>query len=65
LATASEFDEPNPGKSGTRYGKHAGVGLQCLGYPGGVSHPELGNIMLRPGQTRRETTAYVFHNMDA
>jgi aldose 1-epimerase len=64
LDTASELGETTSGKSGTAYGKYAGVCLECQGYPGGVSHPELGNIMLRPGQTRRETTTYVFSNLD-
>jgi aldose 1-epimerase len=63
LYTASDLDEPALGKSKRRYGRHAGVCLECEGYPGGMSHPELGNILLRPGQTRREWTAYAFSNL--
>jgi aldose 1-epimerase len=64
LDTALGLDEANYGKSGTLYGRHSGVCLDCQGYPGGVGQPELGNILLRPGQTRRETTAYVFSNIN-
>jgi aldose 1-epimerase len=63
LYTASELDEPVPGKSGKRYGRHAGVCLECEGYPDGISHPELGSILLSPGHTKRESTAYAFSNL--
>jgi aldose 1-epimerase len=63
LDAAPELNEPSYGKSGTLYGRHSGVCLDCQGYPGGVNQPELGNILLRPGQTRRETTAYVFSSI--
>ncbi len=60
LSTAAEWNGAKQGKSGRHYEKHAGIGLDCEGYPDGIRHPELGNILLRPGQTKCETTKYAF-----
>lgn len=48
------------GKSGIPYTHNAGLCLECEGYPDGVNHPELGNIVVRPGSPQREATAYKF-----
>lgn len=48
------------GKSGRPYPKHGGLCLECQGYPDGVNHPQLGNIILRPGDVYRHTTVYAF-----
>lgn len=48
------------GKSGRPYGQHAGLCLECEGYPDGANTPALGDIVLRPGQTRHTTTVYAF-----
>lgn len=48
------------GKAGAPYGRHAGLCLECQGYADGVNHPELGDIILRPKETYRQTTAYRF-----
>ncbi len=48
------------GKSGTAYGRHAGLCLECQGYPDGLAHPELGAILTEPGCPRRRKTVYRF-----
>jgi len=49
------------GKSGRAYEKFGGLCLECQGYPDGVNHPELGNIILRPGDDiAGGTTIYRF-----
>lgn len=60
LYTGSALDGTLIGKSGRPYGPHAGLSLECQGYPDGVNTPELGDIVLRPGQARRSTTVYSF-----
>jgi aldose 1-epimerase len=60
LYTGASLDGSLMGKSGVVYQRHAGVCLECEGYPDGVNTPALGDIILRPGQPRRETTAYAF-----
>ncbi len=63
LYTGAALDGSLIGKSGARYGRHAGLCLECEGYPDGANTPELGNIILRPGQTQREVTAYAFRSL--
>jgi aldose 1-epimerase len=52
------------GKSGKVYGPYAGLCLECQGYPDGVAHPELGDILVRPGQPQRRFTKYTFSMAD-
>lgn len=58
--TGSALDGTLIGKSGVRYGKHAGICLECHGYPDGVNAPHFSNNILRPGQPQRHTTTYAF-----
>lgn len=51
------------GKSGVAYGPHAGFCLEAESYPDPVNVPTLGNLILRPGETRRHTTVYSFSNV--
>lgn len=60
LYTAAALDGSLTGKSGIAYPRHAGVCLECQGYPDGASQPHLGDIVLRPGSPRQEVTAYAF-----
>jgi len=60
LYTAVSLDGSLVGKSGVPYGRHAGVCLECHGYPDGPNVPALGDIILRPGHPQRHTTAYAF-----
>ena len=48
------------GKSGQSYVPHAGLCLECEGYPDGANVPAMGDIILRPGQTHRQATIYSF-----
>lgn len=48
------------GKSGAPYASHAGLCLECQGYPDGLEFPELGAILTMPGHPRRRTTVYRF-----
>ncbi len=52
------------GKSGNIYGPYAGLCLECQGYPDGVAHPELGDILVRPAQTQRRMTIYNFSTVN-
>ena len=58
--TGAFLDGTFIGKSGAPYARHAGLCLECQGYPDGVAHPELGDILVHPGQPRRRTTVYAF-----
>lgn len=60
LYTGDGLDASMVGKSGIAYGPYAGLCLECEGYPDGANTPSLGDIILRPGRTRRETTTYAF-----
>ncbi len=61
--TGVSLDGSLVGKSGAAYGKHAGLCLECEGYPDGVNVPALGDIILRPGQTFRRRTVYAFSTL--
>jgi aldose 1-epimerase len=60
LYTGASLDGSLIGKSGIPYTRHAGLCLECEGYPDGVNTPALGDTVLRPGKPRREMTAYAF-----
>jgi aldose 1-epimerase len=60
LYTSTGLDGSLIGKSGTPYPQYSGVCLECEGYPDGANQPHLGDIILRPGSSRRETTRYAF-----
>lgn len=58
--TGIALDGTFVGKSGRPYGRHAGLCLECEGYPDGASLPELGDIMVYPDRPQRRTTIYAF-----
>ncbi|MGO8718817.1 MAG: aldose epimerase family protein [Acidobacteriaceae bacterium] len=60
LYTGAGLDGSLTGKSGARYPRHAGVCLECEGYPDGANASSLGDIVLRPKHPQRHTTAYAF-----
>lgn len=62
LYAGTSLNHSLTGKSGRSYGPHAGVCLECEGYPDGPNTPELGDIILRPGRPLRHATAYSFIN---
>lgn len=49
-----------PGKGHHVYSEYAGICLEAEGYPNGVRHPQLGDIVLQPGEVQRRSTAYRF-----
>jgi aldose 1-epimerase len=54
---------PVTGKGGLRYPAHAGLCLECEGYPDAPNSPALGDITLRPGHPVRHTTVYAFSTL--
>ena len=58
--SGASLDGSLVGKSGKPYGRHAGVCLECIGYPDAVDHPEFGDILVRPGTPQRHRTVYAF-----
>jgi aldose 1-epimerase len=60
LYTGSHLNCSTLGKSGAMYGRHAGICLECEGYPDAANAARREGILLRPGQTQRHTTAYAF-----
>lgn len=60
LYTGVSLDGTLKGKSGRPYIRHGGLCLECQGYPNGVNAPALSDIVLRPGQTYRQTTVHKF-----
>jgi len=63
LYTGSALNSTLSGKSGRPYGPHAGLCLECQGYPDGVNAPEMSDIILRPGTVRRGRTEYAFFTL--
>jgi aldose 1-epimerase len=60
LYTGVGLDGTLVGKSGRSYGPHAGLCLECEGYPNASAVGGFGDIMVRPGQPQRRTTVYAF-----
>ncbi|MBT3294851.1 MAG: galactose mutarotase [Verrucomicrobia bacterium] len=58
--TGKFLDGTLTGKSGKAYDTHAGLCMECQGYPDGVNTPEIDDIILRPGQTYKRQTEYRF-----
>ncbi len=63
LYTGVGLDGTLKGKSGRDYGKHAGLCLECEGYPDGANMPALGDILLQPGRKAFQRTIYAFSTM--
>ena len=60
LYTGSHLNCSTKGKSGFVYARHAGICLECEGYPDAANAERRDDILLHPGQTQRHTTAYAF-----
>jgi aldose 1-epimerase len=60
LYTGSHITETLKGKSGIAYARHAGMCLECEGYPDASNIAMRRDILLHPGQARRHTTAFAF-----
>ena len=60
LYTANYLDGSLIGKGGTVYRQHCGFCLETQHYPDSVNKPKFPPIILRPGQTYRQTTVHKF-----
>ncbi|HZY84999.1 MAG TPA: aldose epimerase family protein [Gemmataceae bacterium] len=58
--TGNFLDGTNKGKGGAVYNKHAGFCLEAQHFPDSVNHANFPPVILRPGQTYRQTTVYKF-----
>jgi Galactose mutarotase and related enzymes len=54
------LDVPVPGLEGRRYGPFSGFCLETQIWPDAVNHDGFPNAILRPGETLRQETEYVF-----
>lgn len=54
----AKLDVAGPG--GRRYGAHAGLCLEPQRWPDAINHPGFAGAVLRPGETYRQITDYVF-----
>jgi aldose 1-epimerase len=58
--TGVALDGTLTGKSGRLYGRHAGLCLECQGYPNATSVDTFGDILVRPDAPQRRLTIYAF-----
>jgi aldose 1-epimerase len=58
--TGNFLDGSLKGKGGVVYRKHQGFCLEAQHFPDSVNHPNFPSMILRPGQTYRQTTVYKF-----
>jgi aldose 1-epimerase len=58
--TGNFLDGTLKGKGGVAYAKHQGFCLEAQHFPDSVNHPAFPSVILRPGQTYRQTTVYQF-----
>lgn len=60
LYTGSHIVGPMAGKSGAIYSRHAGLCLECEGYPDPSNARLRNGALLHPGETQGHATAYAF-----
>lgn len=60
LYTGAYVNSPVPGLDGRRYGPFAGFCLETQIWPDAVNHGNFPKAVLRPGETLRQETDYVF-----
>jgi aldose 1-epimerase len=58
--TGVELKGTRAGKSGVPYGPHAGLCLECEGYPHAGRTDAFGDILVRPGLPQSRRTVYAF-----
>ena len=58
--TGNFLDGKLKGRGGIAYAKHYGFCLEAQHFPDAVHHDNFPSIILRPGQTYRQTTSYKF-----
>jgi aldose 1-epimerase len=60
LYTANFLDGKLKSKEGVPFKKHQAFCLEAQHFPDAVNHPDFPSIILRPGQTYKQTTMYKF-----
>ncbi len=60
LYTANYLNGSLTGKGGVIYLQHSGLCLETQGFPNAVNEPKFPSVILRPGETYRQTTIYKF-----
>ena len=58
--SAFKLNVPVPGLDGRHYGPFAGFCLETQIWPDAVNHPDFPYAILRPGETLRQETDYIF-----
>ena len=58
--TGFKMNIPVPGLEGRQYGPFAGFCLETQIWPDAVNHTNFPEAILRPGETLRQETDYVF-----
>jgi aldose 1-epimerase len=60
LYTGSHLEDCAAGKAGAIYARHAGLCLECEGYPDPSNRALRNGILVHPGEPQRHATAYAF-----
>jgi aldose 1-epimerase len=60
LYTANFLNGSLTGKRGVAYQQHSAVCLETQHFPDSVNQPKFPSVILRPGQSYRQTTIYKF-----
>lgn len=58
--TGNFLDGSNKGKDGAVYKQYAGFCLEAQHFPDAVNKPDFPSVILKPGETYRQTTVYAF-----
>jgi aldose 1-epimerase len=58
--TGNFLDGKQTGKDGVTYKKHGGLCLEAQHFPDSVNHANFPSMILKPGETYRQTTIYKF-----
>ena len=56
----AKLDVAVAGLDGRRYGPHAGTALEPQGWPDAPNHERFPSVILRPGETYRQSTTFTF-----
>jgi aldose 1-epimerase len=60
LYTGNFLDGSNKGKGGAVYKQYGGLCLEAQHYPDSINQPKFPSVVLKPGETYRQTTVYRF-----
>jgi aldose 1-epimerase len=60
IYTGNRLEPPVDGKRGRRYGQYGAVCLEPHRHPDALHHPRFPSVVLRPGDTYRQTSVYRF-----